>query len=142
MTESSHTESELPTAHQGGGARPPVLRVSERAAARVKALLAKAERPALGVRLSIKKGGCAGMEYAMDYAYARAPGDEMVAAHGVTVFVAAPSLLFLFGTEMDYEHSEFSSGFVFKNPNQTDACGCGESVTLAPTRAAPASSDA
>ena len=116
--------------HKAGAERAPVLRVSARAAARIKTLLAQAERPALGVRISIKKGGCAGMEYKMDYVYDKVAGEEMIEAHGVAVFVAAPSLLFLLGTEMDYAQSQFSSGFVFKNPNQTDACGCGESVTL------------
>lgn len=118
--------------HKGFARRAPVLRVSARAAAQIQILLAKAERPALGVRLGIKKGGCAGMEYVMDYVYDEPRGEEMVEAGAARIFIAPASLLFLLGTEMDYEQSAFASGFVFKNPNQTDACGCGESVTLVP----------
>ncbi len=86
----------------------------------------------IGLRLGLKNAGCAGMEYTMEYATEIAPHDEVIEEKGVTVLIDPKAILFLLGTEMDYEVDKLSSGFVFNNPNQTDACGCGESVTLAP----------
>ncbi len=116
---------------------PKAIILTERAAARVKHIMAKSETPMLGVRLGVKNGGCAGMEYTMDYAEEQLPLDEMVEDKGVTIFIEAKAVLFLLGTEMDYEEGLLSSGFTFNNPNQTDACGCGESVTIIPAAAPP-----
>lgn len=112
--------------------RPQLLSLTEGAAARVKAAMAAADGPVAGLRIGVKNGGCAGMEYTMEYAAERAPLDEMVEDKGVTVLIDAKAVLFLIGTEMDYETSKFRSGFVFNNPNVLDACGCGESVMIAP----------
>ena len=109
-----------------------VIRVSERAADRVREILAAAEAPAEGIRIGVKKGGCAGMEYTVDLAREAAPGDDMVDIGGAKVFVNPQATLFLLGTEMDFEVSKLHTGFVFKNPNQTSACGCGESVEIRP----------
>ncbi len=116
---------------------PKAITLTERAAARVKHIMAKSETPMLGVRLGVKNGGCAGMEYTMDYAEEQLPLDEMVEDKGVTIFIEAKAVLFLLVTEMDYEEGLLSSGFTFNNPNQTDACGCGESVTIIPAAAPP-----
>ncbi len=116
---------------------PKAITLTERAAARVKHIMTKSETPMLGVRLGVKNGGCAGMEYTMDYAEEQLPLDEMVEDKGVTIFIEAKAVLFLLGTEMDYEEGLLSSGFTFNNPNQTDACGCGESVTIIPAAAPP-----
>ncbi len=108
--------------------RPQVVRLSDAAAARVKEVMASTEKPYL--RVGVKNGGCAGMEYVMDYADAPAPLDEVVEDKGVKILVAANAILFLVGSEVDYETGKLASRFVFNNPNQTDACGCGESVTI------------
>lgn len=109
-----------------------VMSVTDAAAERVKAIMAKADRPIAGVRVGIKKGGCAGMEYTMEYAEAVQPGDEVVEDKGVTLLVDPKAILFLLGTEMDYKVDRMSAQFVFNNPNQTSACGCGESVAITP----------
>ena len=109
-----------------------VVSVTDRAAARVRDILANAETPAEGIRIGVKKGGCAGMEYTVDLAREAAPGDDMVDIGGAKVFVNPQATLFLLGTEMDFEVSKLRTGFVFKNPNQTSACGCGESVEIKP----------
>jgi iron-sulfur cluster assembly protein len=106
---------------------PKAITLTDRAAARVKDIMAKSETPKIGIRLGVKNGGCAGMEYTMDYADDRQPLDEMV--------IEAKAVLFLLGTEMDWEEDTLSAGFRFNNPNQTDACGCGESVTIVPAQA-------
>ena len=85
-----------------------------------------------GLRIGVKKGGCAGMEYSMSYAETKAPHDEVVEDKGVRILIDPSAVLFLLGTEMDYRADRMSSGFVFNNPNQTSACGCGESVSLTP----------
>jgi iron-sulfur cluster assembly protein len=96
--------------------------------------MAKADRPVAGVRVGVKNGGCAGMEYTMEYAEAAAPTDEVVEDKGVRILVDPKAVLFLLGTEMDYKREKLSAQFVFNNPNQTSACGCGESVQIAPVK--------
>jgi iron-sulfur cluster assembly protein len=112
-----------------------VIRVSERAAERVREIVANAAAPAEGIRVGIKKGGCAGMEYTVDLAREATPGDDVVDVGGAKVFVNPQATLFLLGTEMDFEATKLRTGFVFKNPNQTSACGCGESVEIKPAAA-------
>ena len=114
---------------------PKAISLTERAAERIKQIMSRAETPKIGVRLGVKNGGCAGMEYTMDYADARDPLDEVVEDKGVMILIEPKAVLFLLGTEMDYEEGVMSSGFIFNNPNQTDACGCGESVTIVPANA-------
>ena len=94
--------------------------------------LAEASEPFAGLRVGVKNGGCAGQEYVLNYARAAEPLDEVVEDKGVTILVEPKAVLFLIGTEIDHEVTKLKSGFVFKNPNQTDACGCGESVTITP----------
>lgn len=107
-----------------------VLSVTDAAAERVREIIANAEQPAEGIRVGIKKGGCAGMEYTVDLVTEPKGSDDKVELDGVSVFVDPAATLFLLGTEMDYEVSKLRTGFVFNNPNQTSACGCGESVEL------------
>ena len=114
---------------------PKAISLTDRAAERIKHIMSRAETPKIGVRLGVKNGGCAGMEYTMDYADARDPLDEVVEDKGVMILIEPKAVLFLLGTEMDYEEGVMSSGFIFNNPNQTDACGCGESVTIVPANA-------
>jgi len=113
--------------------RPKIVTLTDAAADRVKALQDAGEKPYL--RVGVRNGGCAGMEYVL--AYADAPGamDEIVEDKGVQILVAADSILFLLGCELDHETTRLSSRFVFHNPNETDACGCGESVTIVPVQA-------
>lgn len=114
---------------------PKAISLTDRAANRIKDIMARAETPKIGVRLGVKNGGCAGMEYTMDYADMRDPLDEVVEDKGVMILIEPKAVLFLLGTQMDYEEGVMSSGFIFNNPNQTDACGCGESVTIVPADA-------
>ena len=115
--------------------RPQVVSLTERAAERVKEIMAKAETPYAGLRVGVKNGGCAGSEYVLEYAAAAGPLDETVQEKGVTILIEPKAVLFLIGTEIDYEVTRLASKFVFRNPNQTDACGCGESVTIEPAKA-------
>jgi iron-sulfur cluster assembly protein len=112
--------------------RPQVVRLTEAAAERIKAVMAKADRPIAAVRVGVKNGGCAGMSYTMDYAEKIDPLDEIVEDKGVRILIDPKAVLFLLGTEMDYKVDKLSAQFVFNNPNQTAACGCGESVQLEP----------
>ena len=112
--------------------RPKVVSLSEAAAERIKAIMAASEKPYL--RVGVKNGGCAGMEYVLDYADAPEPLDEIVEDRGVKILVKADAVLFLLSSQIDYETTRLSAKFVFKNPNQTDACGCGESVTIEPAK--------
>ena len=114
--------------------RPQVMRLTDAAAMRIKDVMARAERPVAGVRVGVKNGGCAGMEYTMEYATAINPTDEVVEDKGVKILVDPKAVLFLLGTEMDYKTEKLSAQFVFNNPNQTSACGCGESVQLSPAK--------
>jgi iron-sulfur cluster assembly protein len=109
-----------------------VVSLTDAAAARIKDIMGKAETPIAGVRVGVKNGGCAGMEYTMAYAEAVDPRDEVVEDRGVKLLIDPKAVLFLLGTEMDYRVDKLSSGFVFNNPNQTSACGCGESVAITP----------
>ena len=110
--------------------RPQAMRLTEAAAERIRKLSADSGREIDGVRIGVKNGGCAGMEYTMEYAQERGPHDEVVEDRGVRLLIDPTAVMFLLGTEMDYQVNEMRSGFVFNNPNQTSACGCGESVTL------------
>ena len=112
--------------------RPKLVSLTEQAAVRVREILAKAEKPYAGLRVGVKNGGCAGQEYVLNYAHGPEPLDEVVEDRGVTIFVEPKSILFLIGSEIDYEIDKLSARFVFRNPNETDACGCGESVTIVP----------
>ena len=110
----------------------PVMSLTEAAAARVRDILAGTDKPAIGIRVGVTKGGCAGMSYKVELANAVRPGDEVVEDKGVRVLIDPGAMLFLLGTQMDYKVDKLSSQFVFNNPNQTSACGCGESVALTP----------
>jgi len=112
--------------------RPQVMRLTDAAAARVRDIVAKADRPVAGLRVGITKGGCAGMTYKVEYAETVNPGDEVVEDKGARVLVDPTAVLFLLGTEMDYRVDKLSAQFVFNNPNESSACGCGESVQLTP----------
>ena len=114
--------------------RPQVMRLTEAAAQRIKDVMAKADKPVAGVRVGVKNGGCAGMEYTMEYAEAVNPTDEVVEDKGVKLLIDPKAVLFLLGTEMDFKTEKLSAQFVFNNPNQTSACGCGESVQLTPAK--------
>jgi iron-sulfur cluster assembly protein len=106
------------------------MRLTEAAAERIRALQAASGKTQAGVRIGVKNGGCAGMEYTMEYAEARGPHDEVIEEKGVRLLIDPSAVLFLLGTEMDYRTDRMRSGFVFNNPNQTSSCGCGESVML------------
>ena len=108
----------------------PIIRLSENAASRIKEIMSSAEKDALGVKVSVKTGGCAGMSYVMEYLKEFNPNDEMVEDKGVKVFIDPAAVMYLLGTEMDYKKEKFSSKFVFKNPNETERCGCGESFKV------------
>jgi iron-sulfur cluster assembly protein len=112
--------------------RPQVVRLTEAAAERIKTVMSKADRPIAAVRVGVKNGGCAGMSYTMEYAEKIDPLDEIVEDKGVRILIDPKAVLFLLGTEMDYKIDKLSAQFVFNNPNQTAACGCGESVQLEP----------
>ena len=115
--------------------RPKVVTLTEAAAERVREIMGKAEKPYAGLRVGVKNGGCAGQEYVLEYAADANPLDEVVEDKGVTILVEPKAVLFLIGSEIDYEVSKLSAKFVFHNPNETDACGCGESVTIVPASA-------
>ncbi len=115
--------------------RPKVVTLTERAAERVREIMGKAEKRYVGLRVGVKNGGCAGQEYVLEYAEAANPLDEVVEDKGVTILVEPKAVLFLLGTEIDYEVNRLAAKFVFRNPNETDACGCGESVTIVPAAA-------
>jgi iron-sulfur cluster assembly protein len=112
--------------------RPKVMRLTDAAAARVHEIMKQSDGQYIGVRVGVTNGGCAGQAYTMDYADAQLPLDEVVEDKGVRIFVDPKAVMFLIGTEMDYAHEKLAARFIFHNPNQTEACGCGESVTLKP----------
>lgn len=111
---------------------PKVMTVTQAAANRVQEIIENSDKPIAGLKIGVKNGGCAGMEYTLDYAETIEPGADVVEDNGVKIVIDPKAILFLLGTEMDYEVSKLSSGFVFNNPNQTSACGCGESVAITP----------
>jgi iron-sulfur cluster assembly protein len=115
--------------------RPKVVTLTDRAAERVREIMDRAEKPYAGLRVGVKNGGCAGQEYVLEYAETADPLDEVVEDRGVRILIEPKAILFLIGSEIDYEVSKLSSKFVFHNPNETDACGCGESVTIVPASA-------
>ena len=119
-----------------GRPRPQVMRLTDAAATRIKDVMARAGKPVAGVRVGVKNGGCAGMEYTMEYAEAISATDEVIEDKGVKIMIDPKAVLFLLGTEMDYKADKLSAQFIFNNPNQTSACGCGESVQLTPAKGA------
>jgi iron-sulfur cluster assembly protein len=114
--------------------RPQVMRLTEAAAERIQAVMANADHPIAAIRVGVKNGGCAGMSYFMEYAEKIEPLDEVIEDKGVRILVDPKAVLFLLGTEMDYKIDKLSAQFVFNNPNQTAACGCGESVQIEPAQ--------
>lgn len=112
--------------------RPAIMTVTDRAASRVREIVESSDRPLAGLSVGVKKGGCAGMEYVLEGVEKAPPGADVVSANGVNVYVDPKAILFLLGTEMDFETTKIRSGFVFRNPNEVSSCGCGESVNLKP----------
>ena len=109
-----------------------VMTLTDAAADRVRRIVEQSEDPILGLRVGVRNGGCAGMSYTMEYARDQRAGEDVVEDKGVKVFVDPKALLFLLGTQMDFQTTKLASQFVFNNPNQTSACGCGESVAITP----------
>jgi len=114
--------------------RPKAMRLSDAAAARIREIMGKAEGRYQGIRVGVTNGGCAGMSYTMDYAETGQPSEEVVEDKGVKIFIDPKAILFLIGTEMDFVRDKLAARFVFNNPNQTAACGCGESVSITPAK--------
>ena len=106
------------------------ITLTDNAASRIKDIMSKSENKSLGVRVGVKSGGCAGMSYIMEYAKEINPNDEVIEDKGVKVFIDPGAIMYLLGTEMDYKKEQFSSSFIFKNPNETERCGCGESFKV------------
>ena len=107
-----------------------IISLSDNAANKIKEIMSNAQKDSIGVRVGVKSGGCAGMSYVMEYAKEVKPNDEVIEEKGVKVFVDPGAIMYLLGTEMDYKKEQFSSSFVFKNPNETERCGCGESFKI------------
>ena len=107
-----------------------IIKLSDNAALRIKEIMSGADNKAVGVRVSVKSGGCAGMSYVMEYSNEINPNDEVIEDKGVKVFIDSAAVMYLLGTEMDYKKEDFSSTFVFNNPNETERCGCGESFKI------------
>jgi iron-sulfur cluster assembly protein len=115
--------------------RPNAVRLTDAAATRLRQIMQEAEGKYLGVRVGVTNGGCAGMSYTMNYAEETNPLDEVVEDQGVKIFIEPKAILFLIGTEMDFETGKLGSRFSFRNPNETASCGCGESVSITPAQA-------
>ena len=107
-----------------------IISLTDNAANRIKEIMEKAEKDSIGVRVGVKSGGCAGMSYVMQYSKKIDPNDEVIEDNGVKLFIDPGAIMYLLGTEMDYKKEQFSSSFVFKNPNETERCGCGESFKI------------
>jgi len=107
-----------------------IISLSDNAAKRIKEIMSSAEKDSLGVRVGVKSGGCAGMSYIMEYTKEANPTDELIEDKGVKLFIDSAAIMYLLGTQMDYKKDDFSSSFVFNNPNQTERCGCGESFKI------------
>ena len=127
--------TELQTAARPRRPRPKAVTLTDAAAERVREIMENAEKDYVGLRVVVKNGGCAGQEYTFAYAEQIEPLDEVVEDKGVTILIEPKAVLFLIGSEIDYETTKLASKFVFRNPNETDACGCGESVTIIPAAA-------
>ena len=108
----------------------PIIKLSDNAATRIKEIMSLADKKTLGVRIGVKSGGCAGMSYVMEYSKEVNPNDEVIEDKGVKVYIDSAAVMYLLGTEMDYKKEDFSSSFVFNNPNETERCGCGESFKV------------
>jgi iron-sulfur cluster assembly protein len=128
MTSTSSTSKPKPRP------RPQVMKLTEAAAQRVQELTRRADSEIVGLRVGVKNGGCAGQSYTVEYAHEVRPTDEVVEDKGVKVLVDPKAVLFLLGTEMDYKADKLQAQFIFNNPNQVGACGCGESVQLKPAK--------
>jgi iron-sulfur cluster assembly protein len=111
-----------------------IMSLTDSAANRIREIVANAERPIAAIRVGVKNGGCAGMSYTVDYAETITAGEDVVEDKGVKVVIDPKALMFLIGTEMDFKTDRFASQFVFNNPNETSACGCGESVAITPVK--------
>ena len=107
-----------------------VIKLSNKAVSRIKEIMSQAQNSTIGVRVGVKSGGCAGMSYVMEYATEVKPNEEVIEDKGVKVLIDPKAIIYLLGTEMDYKKEKFSSQFVFKNPNETERCGCGESFNI------------
>ena len=107
-----------------------IITLSDNAAQRIKEIMANTKEPSIGVRIGVKSGGCAGMSYIMEYAKSSNSNDEVIEDKGIKVLIDPGAVMYLLGTEMDYKKEELSSTFVFKNPNETERCGCGESFKV------------
>ena len=107
-----------------------IIKLSDNAATRIKEIMSGAQKDSIGVRVSVKSGGCAGMSYVMEYAKDIKPNEEVIEEKGVKVLIDPKAIMYLLGTEMDYKREKFSSQFIFKNPNETERCGCGESFKV------------
>ena len=107
-----------------------IIKISDNAVNRIKQIMAQAKNPTIGVRVGVKSGGCAGMSYVMEYATDIKPNEEIIEEQGIKVFIDPKAIMYLLGTEMDYKKENFSSQFVFNNPNETERCGCGESFKV------------
>jgi iron-sulfur cluster assembly protein len=107
-----------------------IIKLSDNAANRIKEIMLKADEKTIGVRIGVQSGGCAGMSYIMEYAKEPRPNEEIIEDKGVKVLIDPSAIIYLLGTEMDYKQEKFSSQFVFKNPNETERCGCGESFKV------------
>jgi len=127
--------TELQAAARPRRPRPKAVTLTDAAAARVREIMENAEKDYVGLRVGVKNGGCAGQEYTFAYAEQIEPLDEVVEDKDVTILIEPKAVLFLIGSEIDYETTKLASKFVFRNPNETDACGCGESVTIIPAAA-------
>ncbi len=124
----------MSTATKAKRERPKVMRLTDAAAARIRDIMGQSDGRYIGVRVGVTNGGCAGQAYTMDYAESALPLDEVIEDKGVRIFVDPKAVMFLLGTEMDYVREKLAARFIFHNPNQTEACGCGESVTLKPAK--------
>jgi len=127
--------SPIPASAKPRRPRPQVMKLTDAAAQRIAELTRRADSEIVGLRVGIKNGGCAGQSYTVEYAHEIRPTDEVVEDKGVKILVEPKAVLFLLGTEMDYKVDKMSAQFIFNNPNQTGACGCGESVQLTAAKA-------
>jgi iron-sulfur cluster assembly protein len=130
MTQAATNPASKPKARP----RPQVMKLTDAAAQRVLELMKRADSEIIGLRVGVKNGGCAGQSYTVEYAHEIRPADEVVEDKGVKILIDPKAVLFLLGTEMDYRADKMQAQFVFKNPNEVSACGCGESVQLKPAQ--------